>query len=268
MSLIFAEQKYPNTSDGDLVGPIGLMATVFHHLAPIPVMVALFRKQITVDKAQGLPLIAAVVISFLYVVKGFQEHSPTIFIGNCIGVGTNSVYFLIYLSFLMDFKYDEQRGKAIGMFFLYTLLILLGIGGTAFLLAYVIQDDFITSMIAMTFAIIGFIPGILNIISIFKSSDYKKISMLYCIAGVINSGAWFMYGLIGTTYQDPSMIVPNAIGVILNLLCISMRDLFKSRTKGIKINPLIARANTTVPNNNSNNNNYNKHETSQEEHLI
>lgn len=58
-------------------------------------------------------------------------------------------------------------------------------------------------------------------------------------------------------YKDYSIYVPNAIGVILNLLCFPMRDLYKSRTKGIKINPLKARANTTLPQN-----------TSQEETLI
>jgi hypothetical protein len=62
-------------------------------------MVGLFRKQITVDKAQGLPLIANVVICTLYVIKGFQENSPTIYAGNAIGVGLNAIYTLIYLNF-------------------------------------------------------------------------------------------------------------------------------------------------------------------------
>jgi uncharacterized protein with PQ loop repeat len=104
----------------------------------------------------------------------------------------------------MYFKHHSPA-KTNGMFFLISILILAAFGAALYLLVYIIQDSYITSMIAMSVAIVGFIPGIINIINIFKSSDYKKISQLYCIAGVINASSWFLYGLKGTNYEDPSM---------------------------------------------------------------
>src|SRR5690349_4323896 len=93
------EQLHPNTPIGDLISTVGLIAVVFHHLAPLPVIVGLFRKQTLVEKTQGLPLIAATIISALFVMKGFQENSPTIYIGNSIGLVLNGIYYLIYLYF-------------------------------------------------------------------------------------------------------------------------------------------------------------------------
>ena len=132
-------------------------------------------------------------------------------ISNGIGIGFSLIWSIFYLFYATN--------KKISKFFLLSFIVLNLSSELVFILTQISTSEEVPGWISVFIGAINSATPGQNIYYTIKNKDPSLIPIWTTVSGGICNFCWFIYGAFGVfNAPDPKIIIPNILGMLLNLV--------------------------------------------------
>ncbi|XP_063729379.1 sugar transporter SWEET1-like [Symsagittifera roscoffensis] len=214
----------------DLISVFGLLSTICTiamMLAGLPLCTQMMREG--TQNVQLFPFVAFFTNCMLWSEYGLLKLDKAVIIVNMTGCVLEGLYILIY------FRCTKNQAMVLQQLFGSFCVIFPSLVYAKFVAASLRSALSVLGAICVIASVVNFGSPLADIKRVLQTKSSESMSLLWCLIAAITAFQWTMYGYLK---DDINLIIPNAIGVGLGAIQLSLIYKYKPKLLTSKISDI------------------------------